>query len=157
GEMLARYLRMIQVKRGAYHGRMLTIRRDGLRAVACILDCHPDQLPARIDSLGSCLVRLDCVTTPSGAAAPTGELSGVHVDVPLRAARCDYCPFATRTDRHPLQGAYLEACRPDAERHVAGGMPPATSVFVGGGTPSLVPPRDLVAVVEAIPTRPGCE
>jgi transcriptional regulator with XRE-family HTH domain len=56
GEMLARYLRMIQVQRGDYNGRMLTIRREDLRAVACILDCHPDQVPARLDSLGLCLV-----------------------------------------------------------------------------------------------------
>jgi hypothetical protein len=57
GEMLARYLRMIQVQRGDYNGRMLTIRREDQRAVACILDCHPDQVPARLDSLGLCLVR----------------------------------------------------------------------------------------------------
>ncbi|HEX5365988.1 MAG TPA: transcriptional regulator [Acidimicrobiales bacterium] len=57
GEMLSRYLRMIQVQRGDYNGRMLTIRREDLRAVACILDCHPDQVPARLDSLGLCLVR----------------------------------------------------------------------------------------------------
>ena len=57
GEMFARYLRMIQVQRGDYNGRMLTIRREDLRAVACILDCHPDQVPARLDSLGLCLVR----------------------------------------------------------------------------------------------------
>ena len=57
GEMIARYLRMIQVQRGDYNGRMLTIRRDDLRAIACILDCHPDQVPARLDSLGLCLVR----------------------------------------------------------------------------------------------------
>ncbi|HEX2562967.1 MAG TPA: transcriptional regulator, partial [Acidimicrobiales bacterium] len=57
GEMLGRYLRMIQVQRGDYNGRMLTIRREDLRAVACILDCHPEQVPARLDSLGLCLVR----------------------------------------------------------------------------------------------------
>jgi hypothetical protein len=57
GEMLGRYLRMIQVQRGDYNGRMLTIRRDDLRAIACILDCHPDQVPSRLDSLGLCLVR----------------------------------------------------------------------------------------------------
>jgi hypothetical protein len=55
--MLGRYLRMIQVQRGDYNGRMLTIRRDDLRAIACILDCHPDQVPSRLDSLGLCLVR----------------------------------------------------------------------------------------------------
>jgi transcriptional regulator with XRE-family HTH domain len=57
GEMIARYLRMIQVQRGDYNGRMLTIRRDDLRAIACILDCHPDQVPARLNSLGLSLVR----------------------------------------------------------------------------------------------------
>ena len=36
-------------------------------------------------------------------------------------------------------------------------MPAATSVFVGGGTPSLVEPGLLMAVLEAVPRAPGCE
>ena len=114
-------------------------------------------MPARLDSLWASASSGGGRHDAERAAAPTGEPFGVYVHVPFCAARCDYCAFATWTDRHHLQGAYLEACRTDVERHVAGGMPPATSVFVGGGTPSLVPPRDLVAVLEAIPTRPGCE
>ncbi|HEY8526883.1 MAG TPA: radical SAM family heme chaperone HemW [Acidimicrobiales bacterium] len=82
---------------------------------------------------------------------------GVYLHVPFCAARCDYCAFATWTDRHDLQDAYLDACRRDVERHVAAGMPPVTSVFVGGGTPSLVPPRALAAVLDALPRAPGCE
>ena len=35
--MLNRYLTMIQVQRQDFNGRMLTIRRDDLRAIACIL------------------------------------------------------------------------------------------------------------------------
>jgi putative oxygen-independent coproporphyrinogen III oxidase len=77
--------------------------------------------------------------------------------VPFCAARCDYCAFATWTDRHHLQHAYLEACRRDIDRVVAAGMPAATSVFVGGGTPSLVVPRQLVAVLAAVPRAAGCE
>jgi transcriptional regulator with XRE-family HTH domain len=57
GEMLKRYLRIIQRQRGDYNGRMLTIRRDDLRTVACIFECHPEQVPARLDSLGLLLVR----------------------------------------------------------------------------------------------------
>jgi transcriptional regulator with XRE-family HTH domain len=38
GELLARYFRMIQVQRGDFNGRVLTVRRDDLRAIACILD-----------------------------------------------------------------------------------------------------------------------
>jgi putative oxygen-independent coproporphyrinogen III oxidase len=82
---------------------------------------------------------------------------GVYVHVPFCSARCDYCAFATWTDRHHLQSAYLDACRRDVERRVADGMPVATSVFVGGGTPSLVEPQRLMAVLEAVPRAPGCE
>jgi transcriptional regulator with XRE-family HTH domain len=52
GEMLARYLRMIQVQRGDFNGRVLTVRRDDLRAIACILDTTPDAAAARLEELG---------------------------------------------------------------------------------------------------------
>jgi transcriptional regulator with XRE-family HTH domain len=51
-EMLARYLRMIQVQRGDFNGRVLTVRRDDLRAIACILDVTPDLAVDRLDGLG---------------------------------------------------------------------------------------------------------
>ena len=82
---------------------------------------------------------------------------GVYLHVPFCTARCDYCSFATWTDRHHLVDAYLAACRTDADRHVAAGMPEATSVFVGGGTPTLVPPDALVSVLDRIPRRPDAE
>lgn len=65
-EMLTRYLRMIQVQRGDFNGRVLTVRRDDLRAIACILDVTPDQAVDRLDSLG---VMYAGVTT--GAPATT--------------------------------------------------------------------------------------
>jgi oxygen-independent coproporphyrinogen-3 oxidase len=81
----------------------------------------------------------------------------VYIHVPFCAARCDYCAFATWTDRHDLQDAYLDACRLDIERHVAAGLPAATSVFVGGGTPSMVDPAALARVLAAVPLAPSCE
>jgi transcriptional regulator with XRE-family HTH domain len=53
--MLVRYLQMIQVQRQDFNGRMLTIRRDDLRAVACILDTSVEQAADRLDDLGLCL------------------------------------------------------------------------------------------------------
>jgi putative oxygen-independent coproporphyrinogen III oxidase len=82
---------------------------------------------------------------------------GLYVHVPFCAARCDYCSFATWTDRHHLTDAYLGACRADADRLVAAGLPEVTSVFVGGGTPSMVPPADLIAVLDRVPRAPDCE
>jgi putative oxygen-independent coproporphyrinogen III oxidase len=82
---------------------------------------------------------------------------GIYVHVPFCARRCDYCAFATWTDRHHLQRAYVDACRRDLDRLIAQGLPAATSVFVGGGTPSLLPPQALVGILDAIPRAPGCE
>ena len=82
---------------------------------------------------------------------------GVYLHIPFCASRCDYCSFATWTDRHHLTDAYLAACRTDADRLVADGMSAATSIFVGGGTPSMVPAADLVAVLDRIPRAAGAE
>jgi len=72
------------------------------------------------------------------------------VHVPFCASRCDYCAFATWTDRAHLMDAYLDAVATRSRRFHAEGGPPATSVFFGGGTPSLVPAVDLMRVLAAI-------
>jgi putative oxygen-independent coproporphyrinogen III oxidase len=86
-----------------------------------------------------------------------GAPFGVYVHVPFCAARCDYCSFATWTDRHHLTDAYLAACRVDADGLVATGMPEATSIFVGGGTPSMVPADELVALLARVPRTTEAE
>ena len=52
GEMLARYLAMIQVQRQDFNGRVLTVRQDDLRAVACILGVDFDDAVDRLTDLG---------------------------------------------------------------------------------------------------------
>ena len=82
---------------------------------------------------------------------------GYYVHIPFCARRCDYCAFATWTDRTHLVEQYLRACRTDIRRAVRAGVPEATSVFFGGGTPSLVPAAQLMEVLDAIPRAPDAE
>lgn len=82
---------------------------------------------------------------------------GVYLHIPFCARRCDYCAFATWTDRDHLVGAYLNALTADIAAAVRAGQPAASSVFVGGGTPSLVPAAGLAAVLAGIPLAPGAE
>ena len=97
---------------------------------------------------------------PPGVADAEPTPFGVYVHVPFCASRCDYCAFATWTDRGHLIGDYLDAVVTEAGRELGrerAPAPPATSVFFGGGTPSLVPPADLVRVLAAVPRHPGAE
>ncbi|MGH9116266.1 MAG: radical SAM family heme chaperone HemW, partial [Acidimicrobiales bacterium] len=82
---------------------------------------------------------------------------GVYVHVPFCARRCDYCAFATWTDRFHLAGPYVRACVAELGRAVGAGMPEASSLFFGGGTPSLLSPADLRSVVAAVPLHAGAE
>jgi len=83
---------------------------------------------------------------------------GVYVHVPFCRARCDYCAFATWTDRDHLIGDYVAALHRElGRRRALGGIRAATSVFFGGGTPSRLAAEDLCGVLAAIETRPGAE
>lgn len=52
GDTLRRYVRMIQVQRQDFNGRVLTIRRDDLRAIAAILGVGEDAVDERLEELG---------------------------------------------------------------------------------------------------------
>ena len=88
------------------------------------------------------------------ALSAVTEPFGVYVHIPFCAKRCDYCAFATWTDRNHLQDHYLQALRDDIVRSMHG---PATTVFVGGGTPTMVDAADLAAVIASIPRTADAE
>jgi transcriptional regulator with XRE-family HTH domain len=51
-QALGRYLHVIQMQRGDFNGKVLTIRRDDVRALAAILDQSPEGLLRRLSELG---------------------------------------------------------------------------------------------------------
>ncbi|MGH3935606.1 MAG: radical SAM family heme chaperone HemW [Pseudonocardiaceae bacterium] len=98
---------------------------------------------------------------PSNGALPVAALRGladrpfgVYVHVPFCATRCGYCDFNTYTpgelDSSP--STWLDAVRRELDFAVTvlGAPVPAGTVFVGGGTPSLLGAAGLAAVLDAI-------
>ena len=51
-EVLSRYLNMIQMARGDFNGKVLTVRDVDIRALAAVFDLSTDALTARLDDLG---------------------------------------------------------------------------------------------------------
>ena len=92
----------------------------------------------------------------STLASPNDIGFGVYVHVPFCRHKCDYCAFATFTDKSHLVERYLRALRTEIER-AAPSMPEASTIFVGGGTPSHVDASLLVSALDAIPRRGDAE
>ncbi len=83
---------------------------------------------------------------------------GVYVHIPFCATRCDYCAFATWTDRDHLIDAYVDACVTDVSRRRATGeLGDATTVYFGGGTPSLLDAAQLMRILDAVPQATDVE
>ena len=51
-DILERFLTSIQMQRQDFNGKMLTIRREDLRVLACLFDLSPDDFSERLDSMG---------------------------------------------------------------------------------------------------------
>ena len=84
---------------------------------------------------------------------------GVYIHVPFCRVRCGYCDFNTYTSEE-LRGARRDdyAHQAVAELHqaehvlAAAGLPPrlVSTVFFGGGTPTLLPASDLTSMLAAV-------
>src|SRR6476661_4142443 len=102
-------------------------------------------------------------TMPPRFALATGQPFGVYVHVPWCASRCGYCDFNTYVPRR-VRGAGPSAFAATAIAEAAlmraalgGAAPPADTVFLGGGTPTLLPPGELAQILGAIERAPGAE
>ena len=100
-------------------------------------------------------------TAPAGleGLAPTpGRAFGIYVHVPFCATRCGYCDFNTYTPAE-LGGAnpdgWLTALRAELALAAArlGSTPSVDTVFVGGGTPSMLGGPGLASVLDAVRTH----
>ncbi len=117
----------------------------------------------------------DGSAVPADGSLPPGALDGagarpfgIYVHVPFCVTRCGYCDFNTYTatelgpgaSRESYAGLAIEEIR--LARQVLGDADmPVSTVFFGGGTPTLLPPGQLGAILRAVDAEfglaPGAE
>ena len=75
----------------------------------------------------------------------------LYVHVPFCASRCPYCDFATAPATSKLRARYVEALATEIRREgQALGRPRLRTIYVGGGTPSLLEPDEVAALSAAV-------
>ncbi|MDY0270233.1 radical SAM family heme chaperone HemW [Trichloromonas sp.] len=91
-------------------------------------------------------------------------MTSLYLHIPFCARKCPYCDFFS-TDRHSpaLLAEYVERLLQQLNLAAASGMweGPLTTVFFGGGTPSLLTPAQVGRILQAAAARfgfvAGCE
>ena len=95
------------------------------------------------------------VSNPQSRAEPEGFKDpgfGVYVHWPFCLAKCPYCDFNSHVRAGGIDNARFAKAYLAELDHLAEltGPRPVTSIFFGGGTPSLMAPATVGAILERI-------
>ena len=87
---------------------------------------------------------VDITVTQERGLVGAGESIGLYLHIPFCRTKCPYCDFNTYAGIQPLLPSYLDALQTEVRLWGQGlGAPEVGSVFLGGGTPSLLHPVEM--------------
>ncbi len=88
-------------------------------------------------------------------------VDGAYIHVPFCRHKCHYCDFYSFVDRDDRQDAFASRLIAEIESVAPRWRRPLETIFVGGGTPTLLPPRIwqslLPVLARRLPLAPGGE
>jgi oxygen-independent coproporphyrinogen III oxidase len=84
------------------------------------------------------------------APSPPDAPIGIYIHIPFCAHICPYCDFTTYAGKGDLIGRYVECVKAELNlKTTLGGNRPVATIFFGGGTPSLLEPSQILAILDA--------
>ena len=82
---------------------------------------------------------------------------GVYFHIPYCFSRCRYCDFYAAGAARAVPDAYVDALLRALAGFAAALPGPPDTVYLGGGTPSLLTPAQAARLISAATPRPGAE
>jgi oxygen-independent coproporphyrinogen-3 oxidase len=87
---------------------------------------------------------------PEALDAGTAAFRGAYVHVPFCRHKCHYCDFYSFVDSEGRTRAYVDRARRELEAWSPRVTVPLETLFVGGGTPTMLQPQELADLLCAI-------
>ena len=87
---------------------------------------------------------------PSGRRAALAEPLGLYLHVPFCVDRCTYCSFTTTRDRSLQPDTHRRLLADISTWGTALGRPAVDTLYLGGGTPSLLSLEELAALTATL-------
>ncbi|HEY4976764.1 MAG TPA: radical SAM family heme chaperone HemW [Gaiellaceae bacterium] len=81
----------------------------------------------------------------------TGDVRHLYVHIPFCAARCDYCDFVSLTGHRDQHERYVAALLGELELERGLLAPELETVYLGGGTPTLLDAEALRRLLDGLP------
>ena len=86
---------------------------------------------------------------PKGNSEP-GDSLGLYLHIPFCQAKCAYCDFNSYAGMESLHARYVQAvCEEVSNRARALASSTVDSIYMGGGTPTILPPSLLQEILRA--------
>lgn len=82
-------------------------------------------------------------------------MPGVYIAYPFCAQKCTFCNFASGVFPRELERQYMTALLSEVRAHSWAWTP--ETLYLGGGTPSLLAEQDLAALLKLVPGQPWIE
>lgn len=98
---------------------------------------HIENQALRQRSLPSARQFLAPTTAPNTPQSPA-QAAALYIHIPFCFHKCHYCDFYSIVDRHDRQSVFLDRLIRELEAIAPLAARPLTSIFVGGGTPTLL-------------------
>lgn len=99
---------------------------------------------------------MKCEAEKNTALQPWQEVQAIYVHIPFCVQKCLYCDFASYAcyDRKVQQEYVAAVCREiERKSRAKQAVNPVSTIYFGGGTPSVLPTEDIAMIVEALKRR----
>lgn len=75
---------------------------------------------------------------------------GMYIHIPFCKKKCLYCDFISFTNKEDNYHSYVQAVIEEIKKRTSKIQQEITTIYMGGGTPSLIDAKDMVEIVETI-------